>query len=113
MDRRAVHVVHLIELVDATDAVVREDQRAALHLQFVRVGVAQHSGGQSDARGALSLRVTTITHSHRRIDAARRHRGDVLQQLRLGHAGVAHQQHVDLSADLHPVVGDIGDTACT
>lgn len=56
-------------------------------------GYLHDGGGEADARGAAA----------RGVLAARRQAVDVGQQLRLGHAGVAHQADVDVAADPHAV----------
>jgi hypothetical protein len=93
VDRRPVALVHLVEFVDAADAVVRQHQRAALQDHLPGHRVALHGGGEADAGAA----------SARGVHAARRHGDDVLQELRLGDARIAHQTDVDVASDLDAV----------
>ena len=55
VDGGAVRVIHLIELINAANAVIGQDQSAALDLQLVGLRVAQHTGCQTHAGGTLSL----------------------------------------------------------
>ena len=88
MDRDAVLVVHLVELVDQADAPVRQHQGPALQRPLPGDGVLLHGRRQADGRRALARR------EHRALRRAL----DVLQELRLGRARVAQQQHVDVAA---------------
>mmetsp|Transcript_14066 Transcript_14066/g.46492 ORF Transcript_14066/g.46492 Transcript_14066/m.46492 type:complete len:463 (-) Transcript_14066:22-1410(-) len=93
MDGCPVALLHLVKLVDAADAHIGQHERAALEDQIARHGVAHDGGGEADAGGALA----------RRVDGARRRVRDVLEQLRLCDARVAHQADVDVAADPHAV----------
>mmetsp|Transcript_9575 Transcript_9575/g.19836 ORF Transcript_9575/g.19836 Transcript_9575/m.19836 type:complete len:529 (+) Transcript_9575:859-2445(+) len=83
-------VAHLVELVDAADALVAEHQRAALQHHLARLGVLGHVRRQAHRRRPTAGGV----------DAAGGDLVHVGEQLRLGHARVAHQQAVDLAAEL-------------
>ena len=58
------------------------------HVISTSLGVVLDGRGEPDGRGALA----------RRVDAARRDLVHVAEQLRLGRARVAAEQHVDLAA---------------
>jgi len=81
-------VAHLVEFVDAAHALVGQDERARFKHHLPRLGVFRHVRRQADRRRPAP----------RRVDAARRQLVHVTQQLGLAHAGVAHQQDVDLAA---------------
>mmetsp|Transcript_7151 Transcript_7151/g.18603 ORF Transcript_7151/g.18603 Transcript_7151/m.18603 type:complete len:462 (-) Transcript_7151:622-2007(-) len=98
VDRRAVLVVHLVELVDQAHAAVGEHQRATLERPLARHLVAVDRGGEPDGRGALA----------RGVDGAVSGLLDVLEELRLGRARVAEQQHVDVATDAVLVVHVLG-----
>ena len=123
---RARRVVHLVKLVDAADAAVAQDERTAatwigppppsfiaecgqicaalprrralsctdgpFQDELLGVRVLGDVGRQTDGGRALAGRV----------DAARGQLVHVLQRLRLGRAGIAAQQNVDLAAAVHP-----------
>ena len=111
MDGGAIGLVHLVELVDAADAVVRQHQRAALHLELVGLRVAQHPRREAHTGGALALRVMERGSADGGVYATRGHVGDVLEELGLGDARVAHQQNVDIPADLHAILRGARDAA--
>mmetsp|Transcript_28728 Transcript_28728/g.95418 ORF Transcript_28728/g.95418 Transcript_28728/m.95418 type:complete len:605 (-) Transcript_28728:57-1871(-) len=94
VDGRAVALLHLIELVDGADAHIGEDQGSAFQCDLASGLVAHHGRRETDAAGALA-------------GGVHRSRGDVanlLDQLTLRHSGVAHEQRVNISADLHSVL---------
>ena len=69
--------------------------------KLVRDRIAQHSGRQTDTgRSATGC-----------VDSSGRDLGDVLEQLRLGHTGVAHEADVQVATNLHTVADRLGDTA--
>ena len=75
---------------NAADAAIGEDERAALEHGLARLGVLADARGEADGGGALA----------RRVDAARGDLVHVGEELRLGDAGVADEQDVDLAAHL-------------
>lgn len=93
VDGGSVGVVHLVELVDAADAVVGEDEGAALEDHFVGDGVAHDSGCEPDAGGPTAGGV----------DSAWGDLADVFEELGFGDTGVTHETDVDVAADLHAV----------
>ena len=84
VDRRAVLLGHLVELVDEAEPAVGEHERAALERPLARQLVAVHARREPDRRRALA----------RRVHGARRDLLGVLEQLRLGRARVAEQEHL-------------------
>lgn len=98
------HVVHLVELVDTADALVAQHQRAALQNQIAAFVVLTltvsphphlaHIRRQTHRRRALA----------RGVDAARRDLVHAGEELRLGGAGVAAEQDVDVGAEVAVVV---------
>mmetsp|Transcript_2185 Transcript_2185/g.6453 ORF Transcript_2185/g.6453 Transcript_2185/m.6453 type:complete len:575 (+) Transcript_2185:7-1731(+) len=84
----AVQVAHLVELVDAANAAVRQHKRTRLQHCLLGVGVLADVRREANSARAAA----------RGIDPARRNLVYVRQQLRLGRAWVAHEQHVDLAA---------------
>jgi hypothetical protein len=89
VDGGAVLVGHLVELVDAADAAVGEDERAALEHPLARHGVLVDGRGEADGGRALA----------RGVDAAGGGLLDVLEDLGLGRARVAEDEDVDVAAD--------------
>mmetsp|Transcript_16612 Transcript_16612/g.50416 ORF Transcript_16612/g.50416 Transcript_16612/m.50416 type:complete len:211 (-) Transcript_16612:1135-1767(-) len=81
-------VRHLVELVDADDAAVGEDHRAALEVKVARARLLRDRRGEAGGGGPLAGRV----------DASRGRLLDELEKLRLCDGGVAEQQHVDVAA---------------
>mmetsp|Transcript_9781 Transcript_9781/g.34429 ORF Transcript_9781/g.34429 Transcript_9781/m.34429 type:complete len:583 (-) Transcript_9781:609-2357(-) len=89
VDGRPVLLVHLVKLVDAAEAVVCEDERAALERPLLGERVLVDARREADGRGAFA----------RRVDGARHDAAAILEQLRLCAPGVAEEEHVDVAAD--------------
>jgi len=87
VDRRAVRLVHLVKLVNAAHTVVSEDKGTALEDHLAGDGVAHDRRRQTHARRTLA----------RCVDAAGGDLGNVLEQLRLGHTGVAHEADIEVT----------------
>jgi hypothetical protein len=79
--------VHLVKLVDEADATVGEHQCAALKRPFAGDGVLGDGGCEPHRAGALACCV----HRTRRCGLC------VLEELRLGRAGIPNQQDVDVA----------------
>mmetsp|Transcript_108478 Transcript_108478/g.132368 ORF Transcript_108478/g.132368 Transcript_108478/m.132368 type:complete len:247 (-) Transcript_108478:835-1575(-) len=101
MDGCAITFLHLVKLIDAADAHVCQDQRAAFQRHLARGIVAVHRGRQAHSGGALARGV------HRPgCDGT-----DLLQQLTLGHTRVAHHQGMDVATDLQAILHLLGEGA--
>ena len=94
VDRGPVVLAHFVELVDAADAHVRQNQRAALERDFPGVGVLHDRRREPHARTSLAGRV----------DPPRGNVRDVLQELALRDSRVPDQGDVDVAPDFHPVL---------
>ena len=101
MNVSPVAIVHLVELIDAADASIGQHESTAFEDELASHWVLEHGSCETDSRATLASRV----------DAARGEVRDVLQQLRFGNTWVAHEKHVDIAPDLHPVVHLLGQTA--
>ena len=101
VNARAILVVHLVELVDDAHALVGEHESARLQRPLARHRVLLHIGGQADRARALTGRV----------DGPVRRLLHILEELRLGRARVAAQQHVDVAAELVLAARVLGLTA--
>ena len=81
---------HLIKLVDETHPLVGKDQGPSLQRPLARDGAPLHIRRQSHGRRPLP----------RRENGAWRNLLDVLEELRLGGAGIAAQEDVDVAPHL-------------
>ena len=83
-------IKYLVELVDAADTVVCEDESTGLKNKLASLRILGDVGSQADGRRPLSGSVLRSRHQVK----------DVLEELRLGGAGVSAQEDVDLGTEL-------------
>mmetsp|Transcript_42323 Transcript_42323/g.122401 ORF Transcript_42323/g.122401 Transcript_42323/m.122401 type:complete len:245 (+) Transcript_42323:1143-1877(+) len=99
VDGDLILLVHELKLVDAADAVVGEHQCAGLDdLLLVQVCVLHHGGGEASRGGRLAGCK----------DRAREERRRPLQQGTLRRCRIAQDAHVDVPAELDPLVRLLG-----
>lgn len=85
MNGGTVTVHHLVELIDAADAAVGKHECSAFQHHFAGEGVLDDRSSETDTAGSTASGV--LTASGQTIDVG--------QQLRLGHARIAHEDDVD------------------
>lgn len=89
MDRSTILVVHLVELIDQAQTFVCQDEGTTLESPLTCDGIFVDTCGETDSAGTLACGVHTTVEDLL----------DVLEELRLGCAGVSQKQYVDVTTD--------------
>mmetsp|Transcript_47534 Transcript_47534/g.102462 ORF Transcript_47534/g.102462 Transcript_47534/m.102462 type:complete len:532 (+) Transcript_47534:1008-2603(+) len=87
-------LLHLVELIDAADASVCQNQSSALEGHFASSIVANHRRSKTDTAGTFACGV----------DGPGSNVADLLDQLTLCHSRIAHEQGMDVTANLHAIL---------